>query len=506
MRSSLLLLCLLTVSCGPAAPRPFPEGFVFGASIAGFQVDMGCPTMPAAQCEDRANDWYQLITSRAQVSPAVAAHFTWDPPSTGPGHWELFEQDYTRAKDELGLSGMRVSIEWSRIFPTATDNLEGAQLAAVANADAIARYHAMFASLKAKGIKPLVTLNHYTLPLWMHDGMACHQNLATCTNRGWLDKARLHKEIAKFSGFVAKEFGGEVDLWATLNEPFAVVIPGFLQPGKDRVNPPAVTLRFEEARQVAIAMIEGHARMYDAVKANDLGDADGNGKASEIGIVYPIAPTRPKDPQRALDKKGAENVFYLYNQLFLDGVLKGLMDENIDGKADGTPRDDLVDRCDWLGINYYSRATVVGTEAASFPQFSPISTFDPFSLELWEDAPQGIYDAITWAKTRYGKPIYITETGTDGAPDAERIASWLVRYLTMTQKAIHDGADVRGFFYWSLIDNYEWNHGMAMKFGLYAVANDAQKTRTARSAVGVYRQITKAADIPATIKQQYPVP
>lgn len=115
MRSLLLLLVVAGTSCGPAAPRPFPEGFLFGASIAGFQVDMGCPTLPPAQCEDRANDWYQLITSRAQVNATVAANFTWDPPSSGPGHWELFEQDFTRAKDELGLSGMRVSIEWSRI-------------------------------------------------------------------------------------------------------------------------------------------------------------------------------------------------------------------------------------------------------------------------------------------------------------------------------------------------------------------------------------------------------
>ncbi|MDP3231748.1 MAG: family 1 glycosylhydrolase [Myxococcales bacterium] len=502
MRLPTFVAAAVLVSCTPPV-KPFPDGFLFGASIAGFQVDMGCPTLPAEQCEDRRSDWYQLITGKAQVNPTVAANFTWDAPTTAPGHWELFEQDFTRAKDELGLDAMRLSIEWSRIFPTATDGLEGAALAAVANRDAIDRYHAMFASLKAKGITPLVTLNHYSLPVWIHDGLACHQNLATCTNRGWLDKERMHREIAKYSGFVAKEFAGEVDLWATLNEPFAVVIPGYLQPGKDRVNPPAASLRFEEARQVAIAMIEGHARMYDAVRSNDTVDADGNGKPAEIGIVFPIVPALPKDPANALDTRGAENVFYLNNQLFLDGVINGTMDANIDGKADGPPRDDLVGRCDWLGINYYSRVKVTGTDTPSFPQFSVLSTFDPFSLELWDDTPQGIFDAITWAKGRYGKPIYISETGVDGAADAEKTASWLVRYLSMTQKAIRAGADVRGFFYWSLIDNYEWNHGMAMKFGLYAVGADAQKTRTPRSAVSAYRQITKAKDVPAELKKQY---
>ncbi len=504
MRLLLPVIAVALSACPSPPAKPFPDGFLFGAAIAGFQVDMGCPTLSPALCEDRRSDWYQLITSQAQITPSVATNFTFDAPTTGPGHWELFDQDFARAKDEAGLNSVRISIEWSRIFPNATDGLEGAALSAAASGPAVERYHAMFASLKAKGLVPMVTLNHYTLPVWVHDGVACHQNLSTCTTKGWLDPERLHREIAKYAGFVAREFGAEVDLWATQNEPFAVVIPGYLQPGKDRVNPPAQSLKFEEARTVAIAMIVGHARMYDAVKANDTVDADGNGEAAEVGLVYALAPAVPKDPQNPLDVKGAENVFYLNNTLFLDGVIKGTIDANIDGKADGPPRDDLVNRMDWLGINYYTRVKVTGTQTPSFPQFSPISTFDPFSLELWDDTPSGILDAITWATGRYGKPIYITETGVDVAKDPEKGASWLVRYLGMTQKAIAGGADVRGFFFWSLIDNYEWNHGMAMRFGLYSVAADAQKTRVARPALTAYRKITAAKDITPELKAAYP--
>lgn len=503
MRLRCVFLVFAT-SCAPA-PKTFPSEFLFGAAIAGFQADMGCPTMPAEQCEDRRSDWYQLITSRARVSPSLAKHFSWDPPSSGPGHWELFEEDFGRAKDELGLDAVRLSIEWSRLFPNATDGLDGAQLAAAADPTAVARYHAMFASLKAKGLTPLVTLNHYTLPVWIHDGLACHEDLSTCTNRGWLDRERITREIARYAGYVAREFGAEVDLWATLNEPFAVVIPGYLQPGRDRVNPPAVSLRFDEARAVALAMIEAHARMYDAVKANDVGDATGDGQAAQIGVVYSVTPGVPKDPNNALDVRGARNVFYLNNQLFLDGVLNGTVDLDLNGKPDGDPRADLVERCDWLGINYYSRVKVTGTSTASFPQFSPISTFDPFALELWEDTPQGIVEAITWAHERYHRPIYITETGIDGTADPEKIGSWLVRYLTKTQQALEAGADVRGFFSWTLFDNYEWNHGMAMKLGLYAVGADPQKTRTPRSAVNAYRQITSARAVPAALSAQFPV-
>ncbi|MCA3012176.1 MAG: glycoside hydrolase family 1 protein [Myxococcaceae bacterium] len=502
----LLSALLLLLAACPPAPQPFPDGYLFGASIAGFQVDMGCPTLPAEQCEDRRSDWYQFITSRAQVNASVAPFFTFDPPASGPGHWELYEQDFAAAKQDMGLNAMRLSIEWSRIFPTATDGLEGDALAAAASRPNVERYHQMFAALKARGLTPMVTLNHYTLPVWIHDGIACHQAPATCVNRGWLDKERMLREIARYAGFVAREFGGEVDLWATLNEPFAVVIPGYLQPGKDRVNPPAQSLRFEDARAVALAMIEAHARMYDAVKANDTKDADGRDGAASIGIVYPIAPALPKNPQSAVDRRGAENVFYLNNQLFLDGVLKGTVDANIDGRPDGPPRDDLKDRCDWLGVNYYTRATVTGTETASFPQFSLLSTFDPFALELWDDAPQGLIDALTWAKDRYGKPLYVTETGTDAAADPEKAASWLVRYLTATQRAQQQGVDVRGFFFWSLMDNYEWNHGMAMKFGLYAVANDAAKTRTPRSAVEAYGKITRARDVTPELRARYPIP
>jgi beta-glucosidase len=107
--------------------------------------------------------------------------------------------------------------------------------------------------------------------------------------------------------------------------------------------------------------------------------------------------------------------------------------------------------------------------------------------------------------TRYALPSYVTETGTDGSVDPERIASWLVRHVELVRQANKNGADVRGFFAWSLIDNYEWNHGMAMKFGLYAVGADAAKTRTPRSAVKAYADIISARDVPAALLKQYPL-
>ncbi len=487
---------VLGFSCSPPAPaKPtFGKEFLWGAAVAGFQVDMGCPTLPAAECDDPHSDWYDFISRRSEM-PDLASNLTEDGVATGPGHWELYEQDFDLAKNELGLNSFRFSLEWSRIFPSATDSIEGYDaLKASANPTALAKYHAMLSALKARGIKPLVTLNHYTLPTWIHDGVECHKNLSTCTKRGWLDRERIVKEIAKYAGFCAKEFGADVDLWATQNEPFAVVLPGYLLPSAERLNPPAVGFQYDAAKDVMVAMIEAHARMYDAVKANDPG--------STVGLVYATTPVKGKTDSR-VDKRAAENVFYLYNTAFLDGVAKGDLDAKLDGKP--VHRDDLANRLDFIGINYYGRTTVTGTGSASLPTLSMLTTFDPTSIALFEDYPKGLYEIAMFMKTRYGLPTYVTETGAQVQVEKEAGASWLVRHAIWVRRAINDGADVRGFFYWTLMDNFEWNHGMGYQFGLYAVDKaDPLKKRVARTAVAKYREITKANDVPKALEDQFP--
>lgn len=501
MRRVVFFLALLGAS---ACQRAFPEKFMFGAATAGFQVDPGCPTLPASECVDTRSDWYQWVNSATELQD-LKDLITFEPLDHAPGFWELYEQDLERAKKELNLNSVRVSIEWSRIFPDATDGLEGDALTNAANTKNVAAYHSLFKAMKARGLTPLVTLHHYTLPIWIHDGVACHKDLAHCSPRGWLDRERTVREMAKYVGFVAREFGGEVDLWATQNEPFAVVLPGYLLPSKDRVNPPGLQLKFDEGKAVMTAMIEAHARAYDAVKANDTVDADGDGTAASVGLVYSMTPTKGKDPASRVDTRAAENVFYLYNTAFLDGVAKGLVDADLSGTPDTTePDPQLAGRMDWLGINYYTRITVKGTGTASFPTLSPLTTFDPFSLELWEDYPKGLYEMEQHVKSRYGLPMIVTETGTDAAAGGEVVESWLVRHLEWTKRAIKDGADVRGFFYWSLMDNYEWNHGMGMKFGLYEVGTDAAKTRTPRSAVKTYAEIIKAQDVSDALLKKFP--
>lgn len=494
---------LALVACTPSKPTPppFPETFLWGASVAGFQVDMGCPTLEAAKCNDTRSDWYDFTARRAELSDLHDVMST-DLPVQGPGFWELYAQDLDRAKEQLGLGAFRLSIEWSRVFPNATDGLEGDALRAAASADALAGYHAIFQALKARGMKPMVTLNHYTLPVWIHDGVACHQNVSTCTNRGWLGEERLLREMAKYAGFVAKEFGAEVDLWATENEPFAVVLPGYLLPTTDRLNPPALRFQTDGAKQVMVAMIRAHARMYDAVKTNDVADLDGDGTAASIGLVYATVPVKPRTDS-AIDKRGAERVFYLYNTVFLDGVARGDLDIDLDGVAEIKADPTLVNRLDWLGLNYYTRITTSGTGDPQLPALSKLTTFDITSLVLWEDYPQGLTDIAVQLGERYRVPMYVTETGARVEMNAEAGKSWVVRYAEATKQAIAQGADVRGFFYWSLMDNFEWNHGLGMRFGLWGVDfTSPMKPRTARSSVAAYQQIISANDVPAALKAE----
>ncbi|MBK7972697.1 MAG: glycoside hydrolase family 1 protein [Deltaproteobacteria bacterium] len=490
---------------GPAVR--FPEGFLWGTATAGFQVEMGCPTLERDQCEDRGSDWYAFATS-PQTIASPTAHLSGDPPTSGPGQWELYAEDFARASRELSNDAYRMSLEWSRIFPEPTDGAATTdELRALASPAALAGYHAMLGELRAQGLRPMVTLDHYTLPSWIHDAVGCHLDFASCERRGWVDRERIVREIAKYAGFAAAEFGAEVDVWATLNEPLAVFYPGYLYPSEERSNPPAVLLQTEAAKTAIFSMIDAHARMYDAVRAADLVDADGDGEAASIGLVYNLSPVYPKNADRPGDVLAAKNVRYLYDEVFLRAVALGELDDDLDGDAE--VRSDLVGRMDWLGVNFYNRIFVeqfLLPGLAILPGLSPLTTFNPLTLEYDRDYARGLYESLTFAWQRFGRPIYVTENGSppiQGYPEQDR---FLIENLAWIQRALADGVDVRGYFYWSLIDNYEWNQGMGTPFGLYAVdPSDPTKRRVARPAAAVYADVAQRNGISGALMSRFPI-
>ena len=173
---------------------------------------------------------------------------------------------------------------------------------------------------------------------------------------------------------------------------------------------------------------------------------------------------------------------HLYHRLFLDGLTAGQWDEDLDGTFD-TIRPELSDRLDWLGINYYNRITV----RSWVPLISEVPAFDFFPETSWDPHPEGLGEVIDIGAA-YDLPIMVTENGTPYV--ADRGVEILEGHLTAMQGAIDRGADVRGYLYWSWVDNYEWNHGFDLRFGLYALDPET-KARTPRPVVERLREIAR---------------
>jgi beta-galactosidase len=235
-------------------------------------------------------------------------------------------------------------------------------------------------------------------------------------------------------------------------------------------------------------------------------DADGDGEATQVGLVYAMAPVRPADPTRALDQEAADNVFYLWNMAFLNAIALGLLDDDLDGEAEF--RQDLVERLDYLGVNYKQIVVVQGLGYSALPELSPLLTMDPFTVDYSQIDPSGLYDMIALVQTDLGVPVIITENNGQHVPDGDMDLEirYVVENLQWVAKAIRDGYDVRGYFYWAMRDNIEWNHGMRRPLGLYAVdPADPQRTRVPRAIADVFARIATARAVPADLREQYPI-
>jgi beta-glucosidase len=226
--------------------------------------------------------------------------------------------------------------------------------------------------------------------------------------------------------------------------------------------------------------------MYDAVKANDSVDADGDGENSSVGIVYPLVPISAMRPGDPADESAAENISYLWNKAFLRATALGELDHDLDGVSER--QEDLAGRMDWIGVNWYFGITVEGAPSSFMPEFSPLLTVNPLNFEEGINQPDRLEGLLQWVQSDLKKPIYISENGAmDDPNNASYMGDFIVSNLDAVQRAMARGIDLRGYFYWTFMDNYEWNHGMAWKMGLYGMdGSDPNKTRTLRPAGELY--------------------
>ena len=490
----------------------FPKNFLWGVSNSGFQFEMGDSS---GKNIDPNTDWYVWVHDSFNIRRGIVSG---DLPEKGIDYWSLYKQDHDIAK-QLGLNAYRIGIEWSRIFPTSTSVVEVpvektsdgniakvdvdesslSRLEKLANQNAVRHYRDVIEDLRHKGFEVFVCLNHFTLPLWIHDPLAVRKTRMYRGPKGWVDENTII-EFTKYAAYTAYKLGDLVKNWATFNEPMAVAEGGYMI--AESGFPPGLHNAFRVFRRVARNLVVAHARSYDVIKKNC---SDAN-----VGLIHNVIPVMPMSPEKKSDIKAAEYMNMIHNRFFVQAVSKGWLDENLNEvKEKGEIEKYIGNRLDWLGVNYYSRLVVKGRSLELAKFFAGTSvipsavpgfgfTCKPYSKSKsgfstsaigWELYPEGLLDALK-AMKEFGKPIYVTENGVSDVKDVLR-PKFLVEHLKVLEKAINEEEiDVRGYFHWALTDNYEWAKGFGQKFGLYSVDLES-KSRKSRKSAEVFKGIIK---------------
>ncbi len=460
------------------ARDPFPAAFLWGAASAAYQIEG----------QLNGTDWYQW----EQMGRVLNA----DTADNGPRsftHW----RDDIAALVATGLTAYRFGIEQARLFPTSASwqacraSPTAAGCRAAADPAGLQYYHDVVAALRTANITPMVTLQHFVLPIYLDDlAQDWHQ-------QGWLRDA-IADDLGRYAGFVAAEFGSDVDWWVTLNEPTGNAVTAFL----GAVNPPGQFIDTVSYGHAQLNMARAHVRMYDAIHAEDTVSVPGSRATGPamVSITHHARRVLPLDGASARDRASADRVDRIYNRWFFDAIVRGNVDLNFDGSFAGEPQADpaYANRADYLGVNYYT-TTVVQT-VAGIPLLGALPRADdelrglPKTEYGWDIYPRGFFE-ILLEFNAYDRPIVITENGLADSRDTNR-ARFIAEHLAALGAAMHAGVRVLGYFHWSIIDNLEWAAGYCPKFGLYAVdLTSAARTRTARPSAGVYSSIIRAGEV-----------
>lgn len=506
LRGLLIAVALvLAAPAGASAAERFPRDFLWGVATSGFQSDMGGTPANA----DTRTDWWAWTHDRANIA---ADRVTADRPERGPGFWNRWRTDVDLAARDLHLNAFRLGIEWSRVFPESTRGAATLrELDRLADQRAVAHYRRILRHMRTRGIRPIVTLSHFALPIWIHDPIAARDELARLAPdapvagwdapRGWLERATVG-EFAKWARYAAWRFGDLVDDWTPLNEPIVVATNGFVNvPGAFAGWFPPGALSYPAAVTSIEHQALANAAAYDELKRR--------ARTDRVGIVVNMIAFTPATPEAARASANAEQLF---NRTFAEAAVHGWYDLNANGARDpGEVRRGLDAKADFVGLNYYFRSRVTALPGPLTPTI-PLLDFVPGQEYAWagnpdapacpttcsdsgnEVHPEGLRQVLATAGS-FGLPVIITESGVADASDRLR-QRYLPAQLKVLRQAMADGvADVRGWLHWSLTDNFEWAEGHRLRFGLYAW-DRRTLARRARPSAKLVARIARTGRVP----------
>jgi beta-glucosidase len=458
-----------------ASQRPFPAGFLWGAATAAYQIE------GAAREDGRGPSiWDTFSRTPDRVLNGDTADVACD-------HFHRLEEDLDLIAG-LGLSAYRFSVAWPRVQPDGrTVNRKGLDF-----------YARLVDGLLSRGVRPALTLYHWDLPQALQD------------EGGWQAR-QTSDRFAEYADLIADEFGDRVPMWMTVNEPW---VASWVGHGIGRHAPGIRDLK--TAASAHHHLLLAHGKATTVLRERLAPD-------KQIGIALSMMTIRPASDDPA-DVTAAGIVDAQFNLSCADAITKGRYPANLgifsatwadpEGPCQPGDMEIISQPIDFLGINTYHARIVAAPDRLDAARAAKlIGTYDPdmaFGMDCadvlpvgapttatgWPINPDGLTELLLRLTDRYRVPLYITENGAayhdypgpDGlVHDPERVA-YLVSHVGAVHAAISQGADVRGYFVWSLLDNFEWSAGYSKRFGLVYVDYPTSK-RTPKDSYEVYRRI-----------------
>lgn len=410
------------------------KSFFFGTATAAHQVEGG-----------NQNQWTDWENIPGKIRNG-------DKSGKACEHYTRFKQDIALMKSELDVKYYRFSIEWSRIQPRAERR--------VWNRTEVLHYHNVIDELLRQGITPMITLHHFTNPSWFQSMNSWEHT----ENVVWFEE---------FAEFVFREYSGKVKYFCTFNEVMMYVNIGYLEgrfpPGKTNT---------QLALDVLLNMMIAHTRVYRSLKTMP------NGKEAQIGFVKEYGQMDPEPANHWVTSTFAKFMNGYSNELILEYFMTGKMQISIPILGELNYTNPLGRKSnDFIGLNYYSHTNVFWNSSV-FPPFW--IGHRPEERELLTDMGYPVYaEGFYRALKRFGRmgvPVIVTENGCADDKDVLIRDTYIRRYTYALGKAISEGVDVRGYMFWSFLDNFEWADGFQMRFGLYQVNYTTQERKLRRGA------------------------